>query len=80
MYFTYMTGTEWPLKEDSAASDDDFLFDYSKPPTKYRFLSNCEFYPYDQHLFPASSATNSTNSSPIVSKELEGGCKTCGSK
>ena len=44
MYFSYMTATEWPLK------DDESSFDYTKPPTKYRFLNNCEFYPFDSHL------------------------------
>lgn len=58
MYFSYMTATEWPLLEDESA------FDYTKAPTKYRFLNNCEFYPFDSHLNLQSntSATCSPNS------------------
>ena len=44
MYFTYMTATEWHCCEDSDQ------FDHTQAPTKYRFLSNCEFYPFDSHL------------------------------
>ena len=60
MYFSYMTATEWPLLEEG----DSASFDYTKAPTKYRFLSNCEFYPFDSHLNIQGSDRGSTTLSP----------------
>jgi len=42
-YFTYLTATKWPIKEEGS-------FDYYQQPTEYRFLANCEVYPFDRHL------------------------------
>ncbi len=62
MYFTYMTATEWHTKADGSA-------DYSQAPSKSRFLSNCEFYPYDSHL--ADRLTKSMSSPATQSEEEE---------
>lgn len=37
-HFTYMTATKWNS--------------FTEPPVEYRFLANCEFYPFDRHLTP----------------------------
>jgi hypothetical protein len=44
MYFSYLTATEWP----TVLGCDEF--DFTKAPTKFRFLANCEFYPFDSHM------------------------------
>ena len=35
-------------------SRDGLTYDYTKHPTKFKWLQNCEFYPIDKYLFDGS--------------------------
>lgn len=60
-YFTYLTGTEWPRFPDTEQGQEDNStdrYDFSQPPTKSKWLENCEFYSLDEHIGDQSAQTS----------------------
>eukprot|EP00347_Sterkiella_histriomuscorum_P008388 403345286 len=66
-FFSHLTATEWPKKQ-LEEMPEDFRFDHSQHPIKFKWLQNCEFYPIDKYLesllpLEASCSSKSTASS-----------------